>query len=319
MSALPRITRRQFSRSAAALAVLAHAYPARALPAPQEEVWQDSGRSRDLPALIRWPEGKPLGVVVYSHGLGGRRNGGDTWGKAWAEAGLVIVHLQHPGSDAPSLKGGLTALRKASQPEQLVARMQDIRFAIAEINRRKASGAGSWAAVPVDKMAVGGHSFGARTTLLTAGWQGNGNNGTDPQPKAFVAMSPALNNVSLAQGRKELATATRPFLICTGSLDGEIMGNGETPESRRTVYEALPAGKKALLWLDGADHFTFAGNDKQIPSTFIVRREQATLQAEERHHQIAATLSTAWLREQLLGIPMGKPASLGAGDEWLRG
>lgn len=293
---------------------------AQSLPEVQNEIWADAARARELPVLLRWPAGKPLGVMVYSHGLGGKREGGDYWGNAWSNAGLLVVHLQHPGSDAPSLKGGLTALRKASQPEQLIARMQDMRFAIAEIKRRKASASNHWGAVPVDKMAVGGHSFGARTAMLTAGWQRNGNNGADPQPRAFVAMSPALsNNNNLAQSRKEMAACTRPFLVCTGSLDGEIMGNGETPESRRMVYDALPAGKKALLWMDGADHFTFAGNEKLIPSTFIVRREKATMDAEGLHHERVARVSTAWLKEQLFGQPMAAVTSLGPADQFLRG
>jgi predicted dienelactone hydrolase len=289
------------------------------LSAPQDEVWNDAARAREVPALLRWPAGKPLGVMVYSHGLGGKKEGGDYWGKAWASAGLLVVHLQHRGSDAASLKGGFSALREASKPEQLIARIQDVRFAIAEINRRRASGADRWAGLPTDKMAVGGHSFGARTTMLSAGWQHNGVSGSDPQPKAFVAMSPALGkDVSLAQGRKELASVTRPFLICTGSLDGEIMNNGETPESRRMVYDALPAGKKALLWLDGADHFTFAGNEKLIPSTFIVRRSKETLDTEAAHHERVARISTAWLKEQLFGQAMGAVAGLGASDQFLR-
>lgn len=290
------------------------------LPAAQEEVWQDGARSRDVPVLLRWPAGKPQGVMVYSHGLGGKKEGGDVWGKAWAQMGLLVVHLQHAGSDNVALKkGGLTALREASKPEQLVARMQDVRFAIAQINSRQASGAQNWGAVPVQKMAVGGHSFGARTTLLTAGWTRNRVNGADPQPKAFVAMSPALGkDVSLEQGRKELAAVTRPLLVCTGSLDGEIMGNGETPESRRMVYDALPTGKKALLWLDQADHFSFAGNDKQIPSSFLARRSKDTLSLEDAHHERVARISSDWLREQLFGQLMGPVTGLAAQDQFLR-
>ncbi len=293
---------------------------AMALPASQDEFWSDAARTREIPALLRWPEGKPLGVMIYSHGLGGKKEGGDVWGKAWAQAGLVVVHLQHPGSDARALKGGFSALREASKPEQLIARMQDVRFAIAEVNRRQASGAGAWAGVPVQKMAVGGHSFGALSTMLAAGWQRHGVSGADLQPKAFVALSPGLGKeVSLAQGRRELASATRPFLICTGSLDGEVLGNGETSENRRTVYEALPAGNKALLWLDQADHFSFAGNDRQIPSSFLMRRTKETLILEEAHHERVARISTDWLREQLLGQTMGQVTSLGAKDQWLRG
>ena len=290
------------------------------LPASENEMWVDAARSRELPVLLRWPAGKPMGVIVHSHGLGGKKEGGDYWGKAWADAGLLVLHLQHPGSDGPALKGGFSALRAAMAPEQLIARMNDVRFAIAEINRRHASGAGLWGVVPREKMAVSGHSFGARTTMLTAGWQRNGHNGTDLQPKAFVAFSPALsNNNDLTQSRKEMASVTRPFLVCTGSLDGEILNNGETPQSRRMVYDALPAGKKALLWLDGADHFTFSGNEKRIPSTFLARREQITLDAEAAHHERVARISTAWLKEQLFGPAMISMSGLGAADEFLRG
>lgn len=294
---------------------------AQALPELQTEIWIDAARSRELPVLLRWPAGKPLGVMVYSHGLGGKKEGGDFWGKAWAAAGLLVVHLQHPGSDAEALrKGGLISLQKALKPEQLIARIQDVRFAIAEINKRRASGATKWSGLPTEKMAVGGHSYGARTTMLTAGWQRTGVSGSDPQPKAFVAMSPAISNKNdLAQSRKEMASVTRPFLVCTGSLDGEIMGNGETPESRRMVYDAMPQGKKALLWLDGADHFTFAGNERLIPSTFIVRREKATMEAETTHHERVARISTAWLKEHLFGQPMGSVTGLGASDQFLRG
>jgi predicted dienelactone hydrolase len=289
------------------------------LPAPQIETWPDAARSREIAVLLRWPAGKPVGVMVYSHGLGGKKEGGDVWGKAWAQAGLLVVHLQHPGSDARSLKGGFSALREANKPEQLIARTHDMRFAIAEINRRQAAGGSTWAGVPVQKMAVGGHSMGARTAMLTAGWQRTDNTGAHPQPKAFVAMSPAINAAGdLRQARKELAGVTRPFLVCSGSLDGEIMSNGETPESRRMVFDALPGGKKALLWLSGADHFTFAGNDKQIPSTFLVRRAKSTLEQEDAHHETVARISAAWLREQLLGQPMAVSPQRGAGDEWLR-
>ncbi|NJS37522.1 MAG: hypothetical protein HC765_15780, partial [Brachymonas sp.] len=40
------------------------------LPVPQAQAWLDASRSREVPVLLRWPAGKPLGVVVHSHGLG---------------------------------------------------------------------------------------------------------------------------------------------------------------------------------------------------------------------------------------------------------
>ena len=284
------------------------------------DVWIDVSRNRNIPVLIRWPNRTPLGVVIYSHGLGGKKEGGDVWGQAWASLGLVVVHLQHAGSDAEALKGGLSALRKAMQPEQLAARVSDVRFVVGELNRRRASGAAGWSAVPLDRLAVAGHSFGARSTLVAAGWQRAGFGSADPLPKAFIALSPALGaGVSLDQARKELAGVNRPFLICTGSLDGEVLNNGETPEARRMVFDALPAGNKYMLWLDQADHFTFAGNDKQIPSSFLARRSNESMTMERDHHERVARVSSAWLSEQLFGQGMGTVDSLAAKDQWLRG
>lgn len=293
---------------------------AQELPAAQTQVWVDATRAREVPVLLRWPAGRPVGVMVYSHGLGGKKEGADVWGKAWASAGILTVHLQHLGSDAASLKGGFSALRKAMQPEQLAARIQDVSFAIAEMARRRAAGEANWAGLPVDRLAVGGHSFGARSTLALAGWQRAGFSKPDLVPKAFLAMSPAVGaGVGLEQARKELVAVTRPILLCTGSLDGEVLNNGETPEARRMVYDALPTGKKALLWLDQADHFTFAGNDKQIPSSFLARRDKVTLELEDAHHERVARLSTAWLKEHLLGQNMPAVSGLASGDQWLRG
>ncbi len=288
----------------------------------QDEVWTDAARSRELPVLVRWPEGKLQGVVIFSHGLGGRRTGADVWGQAWAQAGFVVAHLQHPGSDNVSLKGGYSALRKAMAPEQLLARVADVRFTIDEISRRHDAKLGRWAELPVHKLALAGHSFGARTALAVAGLtyaNANGWSGLDKRVKAFVAMSPALGQgTNLERARQDTQAMTRPMLVVSGSLDGEVLGNGETPESRRMVYEALPKGAKALLWLSGADHATFAGIDKQIPSSFILRREAATLAAEDAHHQRVAAVTTAWLKEQLLSVPMATPTGLGAADVWLR-
>jgi hypothetical protein len=84
--------------------------------------WEDRAHARSLPLRMRWPGGDaPCGLVVYSHGLGGSREGGDAWGQAWAGAGMAVLHVQHPGSDAEVLRHGMRALRAAASAEQLVA------------------------------------------------------------------------------------------------------------------------------------------------------------------------------------------------------
>ena len=290
-----------------------------------DEMWADSERGRGVPALLRWPqEGtKVQGVVIFSHGMGGRRTGADVWGKAWARAGMLVVHLQHPGSDNEALRGGFSALGKANSPEQLLVRVADVKFAIDEMQRKVAAKQGRWADVPLQRLAVAGHSYGARTAQALAGQnypKANGWSGLDKRIKAFVAMSPSLGKgASAAQARLDAKAMTRPMLVVSGSLDGEVLNNGETVESRRMVYDVLPAGRKALLYLQGADHLTFAGIDKVIPSNFLMRREASTLATELTHQRNVATVTTAWLKAQLLDQPMGAPAGLDAGDVWLQG
>lgn len=316
-----------------AAACLAPRLMAQTLPHLQDEVWTDASRSRAVPALLRWPDGvdpasgnaagKVQGVVIFSHGMGGRRTGADVWGKAWAQAGMLVVHLQHPGSDNEALRGGFSALAKANSPEQLLVRVADVKFAIDEMQRKTAAKQGPWADVPLQRLAVAGHSYGARTVQALAGQnypKANGWSGLDKRIKAFVAMSPALGKgANAAQARLDAKAMTRPMLLVSGSLDGEVLNNGETVESRRMVYDALPAGRKALLYLQGADHLTFAGIDKVIPSNFLMRREAATLATEVTHQRTVASVTAAWLKAQLLDQTMPVPAGLDAGDLWLQG
>jgi len=63
--------------------------------------WVDSARNRKVPVKIYYPEkGQgPFPVIVFSHGLGGSRDGYEYLGRHWASHGYVSVHLQHLGSD----------------------------------------------------------------------------------------------------------------------------------------------------------------------------------------------------------------------------
>src|SRR6266849_1411763 len=63
--------------------------------------WLDQRRERKVPSKIYFPkEGAgPFPVIIFSHGLGGSREGYEYLGRHWAASGYVSVHLQHPGSD----------------------------------------------------------------------------------------------------------------------------------------------------------------------------------------------------------------------------
>jgi predicted dienelactone hydrolase len=57
--------------------------------------WRDSARDRDVPVKIYYPKdlGGPVPVVIFSHGLGGSREGYEYLGRHWAGCGFVSVHV----------------------------------------------------------------------------------------------------------------------------------------------------------------------------------------------------------------------------------
>jgi predicted dienelactone hydrolase len=315
--------RRQFLRvgSACFVGIAAASSPARA--AVQELTWTDSARSRSLPLLIRWPDGSgPCALVLHSHGLGGNRGGGDAWGRAWQRAGLAVLHVQHPGSDTEVLRSGMSALRAAANAEQLLARVGDMRFAVDEITRRAERSEADWSRVRLDALGASGHSFGASTVLAVAGQQfaRRAPSLIEPRFKAFLALSP-----SPGPGRAQDAFAgvQRPMLLATGSLDTDALGRGLTGADRAGVYDALPRGRRALLWLDGADHMTFGGNaEHKLRARFgPLKRETVAAELEAQHHERVGAISSSWWRAHLLGdaaaaAALRAPTGLGPMDRW---
>ena len=69
-------------------------------PAPLDLTVTDKSRKREIPIRVYLPAIKvPAQVVLFSHGLGGSREGSPFMGKHWSARGYVCVFLQHPGSD----------------------------------------------------------------------------------------------------------------------------------------------------------------------------------------------------------------------------
>src|SRR5205809_5050446 len=80
--------------------------------------WLDGKRDRKVPAKIYYPKGPgPFPVIIFSHGLGGSREGYEYLGRHWASYGYVSVHLQHLGSD--------NAVWEGAQPSEIMQRLRD--------------------------------------------------------------------------------------------------------------------------------------------------------------------------------------------------
>jgi predicted dienelactone hydrolase len=315
---MPLMQRRHFLLASSWAALASHARAT-----TPDLTWFDSARSRSLPVRARWPEGDgPCALIVHSHGLGGNREGGDRWGQAWQQAGFAVLHVQHAGSDTEVLRSGMRALRAAASAEQLLARVADMQFVVDEVTRRSQQREPGWSRVRLDALGASGHSFGASTVLALAGqrfplaiqgW-------TEPRFKAFIALSPSPAPRSVTSA---FAEVRRPMLLVTGSLDADALGRGITGADRAGVYDGLPSGQRALLWLHNADHMTFAGNAEQRLRARAgpLKREPVAADLEAQHHDRVAAITTLWWRARLLGdaasaAALLTPPGLDAQDRW---
>ncbi len=296
-----------------------------------DEFWPDAQRQREVPVRIRWPaagQPQPPGgwpLLVFSHGLGGSRAGGEIWGAAWADAGFVVLHPQHVGSDLEAVSrlpggfGDAAGLREIASPQQWLQRLRDVVFVLDEVARRQASGAAAWSQVRPRRVGMSGHSFGAHTTLGMAGQAFPGYGGLqEPRLAAFIALSPTAPARLAEQG---FPAITRPTLCITGSRDDDVLGNGATPERRLAAFQALPSGNKALLLLQDADHMSFAG---QTGPAFEFRARAAiSRDLQARHHALVARVSTDWWLatqsdDMQARARLAQPVGLAAGDVWQR-
>ena len=121
-----------------------HAYEA---PKPSADVevvrceWRDAARDREVPAKIYLPKdgAGPFPIIIFSHGLGGSRDGYEYLGRHWAGCGYVSVHLQHHGSDDAVWKGVESAGRARAMREattnlaNTTNRPKDVSFAIDQL------------------------------------------------------------------------------------------------------------------------------------------------------------------------------------------
>ena len=90
-------------------------------------------------------------------------------------------------------------------------------------------------------------------------------------------------------------------MAITGSLDGDPFGSFDGGASLARVFDGLPPGQRALLWLEGADHTSFGGGSAcRVPAFGPFKRHGAAAELEPKHQALVARVSTLWWRAHLL-------------------
>jgi len=267
-------------------------------PAPLDLTVQDAERHREIPLRVYLPAAAaPAPVVLFSHGLGGSREGSAYLGTHWAARGYVAVFLQHPGSDTPVWRDKppaerMAALRQAAGLENFLLRVKDVPAVLDQLERWNTT-AGHPLAGRLDTKRIGmsGHSFGAVTTQAVSGqsFPVGRTSWTDPRIRAAIAFSPSSPRRG-GDPRQAFGQVKIPWMLMTGTRDLAPIGDIGLA-SRLAVFPALPPGGKYELVLDGAEHSAFT--DRALPGDTAPRNPN--------HHRAILALSTAfwdaWLRE----------------------
>jgi len=126
-----------------------------------------------LPLLVKGSENaaasQPVPLVVFSHGIGGSREGYSYIGKHLAANGIAALHVQHVGSDRSLWFGNplqlVTRLQEAAKDKEAIARTQDVRFALNQV----LASTEFKSRLDATRISAAGHSYGANTVLLLVG------------------------------------------------------------------------------------------------------------------------------------------------------
>lgn len=261
------------------------------------------GKSYSIPIKIYLPESEayPAPVVIFSHGLGGSREGSVYLGEHWSDAGYVVVAVQHPGSDdsiwkdLPKLQIA-KAMKEAASLESFINRINDVRTTLNYLEDSVIQKTHPLhEKLNTERIALAGHSFGAVTSQAFMGqsfFKPGDELYADPRIDCFILMSPSQSKG--LSNEAAFGSIKQPVLCMTGTKDKSPLRRQVTPETRKQVYAALPPGAAYQVVFDKGAHSIFGDYRKNDPR-YHVAIEAITTQFIDAYLK-EDTKALDWLR-----------------------
>ena len=235
---------------------------------------RDAARGKDLAYKVSYPEGDgPYPLIVFSHGFGGNKDAFATISRHWAGSGYVVIQPTHAdglgrrdgdrtaagGRPRRLGAGGLLAwLNDSDRIADRVADLVLVLDSLAEIEKTTPALEGR---IDAKRIGVGGHSFGAYTTMLIGGVTVDlgGDQGRSFRDPRVACILPVSAQGTGQQGLTERSWAglTIPMMTITGTRDQGVGGQGV--DWKKEPYALSPPGSKYLVVIDGANHLSFGG------------------------------------------------------------
>lgn len=240
----------------------------------------DSKREkREIPFKIYAPKEimlHKLPVILWSHGLGGSRDGAGFIARYLAEHGYIVVNIQHHGTDSTLWEG------KESHPWDIILstpitrditldRFYDVSFALDELEKGYNIDPALYKLMDFDHVGMSGHSFGALTTQVITGQlfpneQDLLTSYHDPRFKAAIAYSPVgIAHLTDAKDKDIYSSIAIPVFYMTGTKD-KSPASGRDYTRCLHVHDQDPNKEKKLLVLENGDHMIFSGSRGKLAS-----------------------------------------------------
>lgn len=251
-------------------------------------------------------------TIIWSHGLGGSREGAGFISRFIASHGYIIVHIQHHGTDSSLWEGKdghpWDVIRSTHIPRRAtLQRFQDVPFALSQLDTLDIA-----PLIDRSKMGMSGHSFGGMTTQIMAG-QRRGYGARryslhQPEFKAGIVYSPSpVQNYKNQHPENYYGGIKIPLLMMTGTDDDSPLENFGYKE-RLDVFTHSGGPDQHLLILDKGDHMVYNGSRGQLKEN----------PKRDIHEEIIKILSLAFWEAYLKGDEKAKKWLTGNGvTSWL--
>lgn len=239
-------------------------------------VVRDKSREKDLEMRVSYPLAPGnYPILVFSHGAGSSKDGYTQLTEYLANNKFICIQPTHDDSIGKLRQKNFTAnigtaLATTNDQKYWINRARDM-VAVLDHLDEIATKLPSGVTMDKNKIACGGHSFGAFTTLILAGapvlipdgisptYKGLTDFG-DERFKAFLVLcGQGTGKVGLCfPSSDSYGQIKRPMMVMTGSKDkGQ---RGQPPEWRMESFTYSKGDNKYLVFINGANHMSFSGN-----------------------------------------------------------